>query len=65
MPITGDQPGKGSYQCLACGQVRHLKDHETLPPCEKCGRLQFSQIGHLPQGFPSSCIPEKTVFPRE
>jgi predicted nucleic acid-binding Zn-ribbon protein len=64
MPITGDQPGKGAYRCLNCGEIRNLANRETLPPCSSCGAIRFSQVGPLPQGQPSSIIPEKSGFPQ-
>ncbi|MBE0467365.1 MAG: hypothetical protein IBX71_09120 [Candidatus Desulforudis sp.] len=45
MPTTGEKPGKGTYQCVFCGQVLTLDDHtDTLPPCPRCRNTKFSRI---------------------
>ena len=39
---TGEKPGKGTYQCLSCGQLVVLDDiTDTLPPCPKCHATTF------------------------
>jgi ribosomal protein S27AE len=63
MPITGDQPGKGAYKCLNCGEVQVLGHHETLPPCGKCGFIRFSQVGISCQDPSTLLIPDQIVFP--
>ena len=46
MFTTGQKPGKGTYQCVSCGQLVVLDDHtDTLPPCPKCGRTRYFKIG--------------------
>ncbi len=43
MPTTGEKPGKGSYTCTNCDEVIILDDDtDTLPPCPKCHKTDFS-----------------------
>jgi DNA-directed RNA polymerase subunit RPC12/RpoP len=42
---TGQKPGKGTYQCIACGQLVVLDDRtDTLPPCPKCNNTSHIKI---------------------
>jgi DNA-directed RNA polymerase subunit RPC12/RpoP len=42
---TGEKPGKGTYQCTACGQTVVLDDNsDTLPPCPKCDGTTFRKL---------------------
>jgi len=42
---TGEHPGKGTYQCTACGQIVKLDDqNDALPPCPKCNNTTFKKI---------------------
>ena len=39
---TGEKPGRGSYQCVACPQVVELDDDtDTLPPCPRCSGTTY------------------------
>ena len=42
---TGEQPGKGTYKCLNCGQFVTLDDEtDTLPPCPNCNATEWEQV---------------------
>lgn len=42
MPNTGENPGKGEYTCVKCGQVVILdEDSDILPPCPKCNGTEY------------------------
>ena len=46
MPSTGGKPGKGTYQCTACGQTVTLDDSaDTLPPCPNCTKTNYRKVG--------------------
>ena len=46
MYITGEKPGKGTYQCIACGCAIVLDDTtDTLPPCPKCHKVCYIRVG--------------------
>ena len=46
MPTTGEKPGKGTYECTACGTRVVLDDaSDTLPPCPKCSKTNFIKVG--------------------
>lgn len=45
MYSTGEKPGKGTYQCISCGQKVVLDDQDdTLPPCPRCDKTQFTKV---------------------
>lgn len=45
MYATGEKPGKGTYQCRACGALIVLDDNtDTLPPCPKCHKTTFIKV---------------------
>lgn len=45
MPTTGEKPGKGTYQCTACGELVRLDDNtDTLPPCPKCHKTNYRKV---------------------
>lgn len=44
MPTTGEKPGKGTYRCLNCGEIIHLDDGDTMPPCPVCNYTEFEKI---------------------
>lgn len=45
MPNTGEKPGKGTYECTACGQEVVLDDHDdTLPPCPSCSKTTYRKV---------------------
>ena len=42
MYTTGEKPGKGTYECTACGEQVVLDDDtDTLPPCPKCHNTSY------------------------
>ncbi len=42
MPATGEQPGKGTYYCIVCGQAITLDDDtDTLPLCPTCDNTNY------------------------
>lgn len=42
-PHTGDKPGKGHYECTACGQGLDLDSNDKMPPCPKCSKTAFKK----------------------
>jgi len=43
---TGEKPGKGTYQCVKCGQRKVLDDHDDrLPPCTSCHGTDWVKVG--------------------
>lgn len=43
MSNTGEKPGKGSYNCVKCGQKVVLDDNtDTLPPCPLCDGTRYN-----------------------
>lgn len=47
MYITGEKLGKGTYQCITCGDVVVLDDAtDTLPPCPKCHKVRYIKVGN-------------------
>ena len=45
MYTTGEKPGKGSYQCMVCGEIVVLDDNtDTLPPCPKCHNTTYRKV---------------------
>ena len=41
---TGEKPGKGTYQCIHCGQLVRLDDNtDTLPPCPSCNHTTYKK----------------------
>jgi DNA-directed RNA polymerase subunit RPC12/RpoP len=45
MYITGQKPGKGTYQCINCGTNVTLDDNtDTLPLCPKCNKTDFIKV---------------------
>lgn len=46
MYSTGEKPGKGTYKCVACGQIVVLDDNtDTLPPCPSCEKTTYYKVG--------------------
>lgn len=42
---TGEKPGKGTYKCVACGQLVVLDDtSDKLPPCPKCEKTKYKKL---------------------
>lgn len=42
---TGEQPGKGTYQCTVCGELVTLDDDsDKLPPCPVCSATTYEKI---------------------
>jgi len=41
---TGQKPGKGSYQCIACPHVEVLEDSSELPICPICQVTDYFKI---------------------
>ncbi|MGH1411499.1 hypothetical protein [Mycoplasma sp. (ex Biomphalaria glabrata)] len=48
MPKTiytaGTNPGKGTYQCIACPYIVELEDGEPLEICPICGVPEYIKI---------------------
>lgn len=45
MPNIGENTGKGTYTCNACGQQATLDDKtDTLPPCPKYNGTNYKLI---------------------
>jgi DNA-directed RNA polymerase subunit RPC12/RpoP len=45
MVSTGEKPGKGTYQCLRCGQLVELDNAtDELPPCPKCLYTEYQKV---------------------
>lgn len=39
---SGEEPGKGTYECTNCGQQVLLDDNtDKLPPCPKCEKPTY------------------------
>jgi len=48
MPITGENPGVGTYKCTNCGTIAGLDDpDDTLLPCPKCNNTEFEEVCYL------------------
>ena len=46
--VSGEKPGKGTYQCLECERTVVIdNDMDKLPVCPKCGRT-FSKKSIIP-----------------
>ena len=46
MSMTGEKPGKGTYECIMCDQHVVLdQDSDTLPPCPNCHGTSFVKEG--------------------
>jgi len=42
---TGENPGKGKYQCTVCGEIITLDDDtDALPPCPKCHATSWDKV---------------------
>ncbi len=51
MVSTGDKPGKGTYQCVNCGELMIVRNpNDTLPPCSRCSNTQFEEVHKEPAG---------------
>ncbi len=41
---TGENPEKGKYKCVNCGQIVVLDDNtDTMPPCPSCSKTEFDK----------------------
>lgn len=43
---SGEAAGTGDFECLRCREVVHLEGPHDLPPCQKCGHLEFRRLGY-------------------
>ncbi|MEW6691505.1 MAG: hypothetical protein AB1340_01555 [Pseudomonadota bacterium] len=41
---AGTEAGKGAYECVACGEIIHLEQAATVPPCPRCKGTRFRPI---------------------
>ena len=45
--VSGEKPGKGTYQCLECERTVVIdNDIDKLPVCPKCGRTFFKKVNN-------------------
>ncbi|MEF3193624.1 MAG: zinc ribbon-containing protein [Halothiobacillaceae bacterium] len=42
---AGMEARKGAYACVACGEIIHLAQAATVPPCPRCKSTRFRPMG--------------------
>jgi len=43
MPKTGEEAGRGEWECTSCGETINIKEGEKLPECPKCSGTEFEK----------------------
>ncbi|MFZ5536260.1 MAG: zinc ribbon-containing protein [Pseudomonadota bacterium] len=41
---AGAEAPKGAYECVACGEIIHLEQAATVPPCPRCKGTRFRPV---------------------
>ena len=45
MPVTGERPGAGIYECDICkGRIELARDDAPLPPCPSCLGTEYVPV---------------------